>query len=313
MTLTQLSIDLIQTSDPLKAIFSALNDVWVPRDSDVDNFYTERERETNRIEVYIRDTYFEVYDLLLQRIRGNDTAEWLSQETGPILFMDGLSIREANLLRAFFEQQGFEIIEYTHGFSQIPSDTQPFLRKVFGMASLQRSRKWNDFQIIPIPSGEVPTFLPQEEKVILWLSFPDEILHHTRGRVATPSEALAKSKEALSKIIARLQPKQLTVTSDHGYLYVKFATLFWKMNRSDERMLRGAFGASRGLPLDEVNPDLERLRGLGPDQSYVTFDKEGCYVRGRYYWGVSGKQSDIAHGGLSFMECLTPIIRLSRR
>ena len=46
--------------------------------------------------------------------------------------------------------------------------------------------------------------------------------------------------------------------------------------------------------------------------SPALFSDEGCYVRGRYHWGVQGPASDVTHGGISLMECLVPMMRIRR-
>ena len=61
-----LARDLIMADDPLAVLFAALNQVWQADDvDDVNAFFIRRERETNQLERFVLETFFDVYDLLL--------------------------------------------------------------------------------------------------------------------------------------------------------------------------------------------------------------------------------------------------------
>jgi hypothetical protein len=124
---------------------------------------------------------------------------------------------------------------------------------------------------------------------------------------------ILRTADTLLKILNRLETEQVTISSDHGYIYVPSAALFWNPAQKDRRVLRRLFGAQRGLLFDGKKiADFEPLRQLPGDQAFALFDERGCYIRGRWYWSIGGKQSDIAHGGISLMECLVLVIRLTR-
>jgi len=314
MNLNNLATQLLTQDDPVGLLFQALNDVWTPGDSgDVDTFYVQQERETNNLEEFIRDTYFELYDVLLERARSqNRAAEFDSQEAS-IVVLDGLSLREANWLMPRLKDKGFGIVQYSYAYSGMPSTTQAFFRDVFGVpGAAAMPKKWQGFNFRSIRAGDVPAFL-DGPKALVWLSFPDELMHPMRGKGVTPSFALQRTEEALLKILNLLETPEVVLTSDHGYIYAQSAALFWHAPVSNRKVLLKLFGAQRGLPADTAKgQEFEGLRALPKDQTYVLFDDRGCYVRGRYYWSAPGKQSDVAHGGVSLMECLVPIIRLSK-
>ena len=315
MNLSSLAIKLLSQDDPVGLLFQALNEIWTPDDSgDVDAFYVQQEREINNLEEFIRDTYFELYDVLLERARSqNRAAEFATQEAS-IVVLDGLSLREANWLIPRLEQKGFGIAEYSYGFSGMPSTTQSFFRDVFGAAGAgAMPKKWQGFSFRSIRSGDVPMFL-EGPKALVWFSFPDELMHPMRGKGVTPSFALQRTEEALLKILNLLETEEVVLTSDHGYMYAHSAALFWHAPVSNRKVLLKLFGAQRGVLFDGTKAEeFEVLRALPKDQTYVLFDDKGCYVRGRYYWSAPGKQSDVAHGGISLMECLVPVIRIIRR
>lgn len=314
MSLEAFARDLITSQDPLLAIFDRLREVWKPTEAmDIDEFYMARERETNAVEDFIIRSFYEAYDLLLAAIRRAEASPRFKPDDDKVVFMDGLSIREAGFLALSLEKQGYRVEEEsTFTLSHIPSTTQSFLKQYFGVSSLSSLKKWGNYTIAYVSSGEVPKLLPEQEKCIIWISFPDELIHHARGKVNTPKETLTKTWATLQKVLERLNPDRFLLTSDHGYMYAKSATLFLKAHKADERVLKRVFGAKRGLAPVEPSPELEQLRRISKDRSYVTFDEKGCYLRGRFYWSLPGRQADISHGGLSFMECLIPSMRIRR-
>ena len=62
-----------------------------------------------------------------------------------------------------------------------------------------------------------------------------------------------------------------------------------------------------------MGPGFDKLRQVPRSWTYALFDDEGCYVRGRYHCSVQGPALDIAHGGLSLMECLVPVMKVRRQ
>ena len=314
MNLSSLATQLLGQDDPIELLFQALNQIWASDgSSDLDAFYTHQEREINHLEEFIRDTYFEIYELLLERARSQDRVTQFASQEASIVVLDGLSIREANWLMPRLKEKGYEITDYSYALSGMPSTTQTFFRDVFGVAGAgAMPKKWQGFSFRSVRSGDVSMFL-EGPKALVWLSFPDELMHPMRGKGVTPSFAMQRTEEALLKVLNLLETAEVVLTSDHGYIYAQSAALFWHAPVSNRKVLLKLFGAQRGLLFDGTKAqDFDVLRALPKDQTYVLFDDKGCYVRGRYYWSAPGKQSDVAHGGISLMECLVPVIRLRR-
>jgi hypothetical protein len=101
----------------------------------------------------------------------------------------------------------------------------------------------------------------------------------------------------------------VTIASDHGYIMVNSV---WALAGGDRKFLKEqVFGSSRYVKITEAEQkDLERLRRLPTDTSYVLIDDNYCYVRGRYFWPIEGYGKVVAHGGLSLMECIVPQIKV---
>jgi len=279
----RLARDLITADDPLAVLSTALNQVWQADDvDDVNAFFTKRERETNRLERFALETFFDVYDLLLARIRQERQRSRFEGANGPLIILDGCSIREANLLIGRLQEAGYRVTDYSYALSEVPSGTMAFNRSAFGTARVASLRQWREYQVVSIQSAELPVLLPAVSDVLVWISYPDELLHKVRGEAVTPQEAFDRTVKVLLATLDTLEADEFLVTSEHGYLYVENATLLCR-------------------------------RG-GTRRCYVSFlAGDGCYVRGRYHWSVQGPASDVAHGGLSLMECLVPVMRIARK
>jgi hypothetical protein len=307
-----LARDLITADDPMAVLFAALNQGWQADDvDDVNAFFIRRERETNRLERFVLETFFDVYDLLLACVRQERGLSRFDGAKGPIIILDGCSVREANLLRGRLEEAGYRVANYSYALSEVPSSTVAFNRGVFGTARVASLRQWHQYQVVSIESGKLPVLFSAASDVLVWISYPDELLHKVRGEAVTPQEAFDKTVGVLLATLDGLEADEFLVTSDHGYLYVENATLFWSAGR-DAKVLRQLFGGRRAVPAGDVGPQFDRLRQVPRSRTYALFDDEGCYVRGRYHWSVQGPASDIAHGGLSLMECLVPIMAVRR-
>ena len=308
-----LARELIIADDPLAVLFAALNQVWQADDvDDVNAFFTKRERETNRLERFVLETFFDVYDLLLARVRQERERSRFGGANGPIIILDGCSIREANLLIGRLQEAGYQVADYSYALSEVPSSTMAFNRSAFGTARVASLQQWRQYQVVSIESGKTPILFPTASDVLVWISYPDELLHKVRGEAVTPQEAFDKMVKVLLATLDGLEADEFLVTSDHGYLYVENAMLFWKASRGDEKVLRQLFSGQRAVPVGDMGPQFDSLRQVPKPRTYALFDDEGCYVRGRYHWSVQGPAPDIAHGGISLMECLVPVMRIRR-
>ena len=56
---------------------------------------------------------------------------------------------------------------------------------------------------------------------------------------------------------------------------------------------------------------LKILKKLSKD-GYVTEIEDYVLVKGRWFWSAKGRFSPIFHGGVSFMECFIPVIKLRK-
>ncbi len=307
---------LVAAEYPLAVLYETLVALWGATGGvdDVNGFFREREAATNRLERFVHDTYFEVYDILLECIRAEDRARYFTPGAGPVVLLDGMSIREAALLPARLSPHGYTVEATGFALSEAPSSTRAFTRQIFGTHSITTLKTWDGFQVMPVRSGEVPAVLPAGPDVLVWLSYPDELLHKVKGQALTPAEALDKTVAALLEVLDKLEGSRFRLLSDHGYVYAPSARFIWKAPRGDEKVLRRLFGGVRWVPAEKMtDPAFDGLRAIPPQRAYALFDEQGCYIRGRYGWSTQGSgQGDVDHYGLSLMECLTPRLTVRR-
>jgi len=314
LKIDEVLLSLIETEDPIRVLWEALVGIWeveqVP--DNIDDFFLERERVTNHLERIAHECFFELYNLLIDRVNGSKTERVLADEDETLILMDGLSIREASLLSPALAKAGFDLYETDYSFSAIPSDTQPFVRRFFGTSSPSAIRGGEDFAFEYVEAGRVKDFFPRRGKLVVWISFPDQLMHHA-GRIVTPSEAFAKTKETLLKVLQNSARTQATITSDHGYIYAQRSIEHcWPPSREDERLLRGIFGSGRAVRVTEVSGPDRRKLDRPQDKRYVVEEDDHYCVVGRYYWSTTGRGSDVSHGGISLTECLVPVLKIRK-
>ncbi len=277
---------LVESDNPVKETWKILVELW-NTNSGADEYFRQ-EDAVSEFERELNTVFFEIYDYLYKQIAKSS----FKFET-PLIIVDGMSIREGNLLFKDLKETGCEIVEHSYGFSALPSTTERF-REITGI------------KCIEIKSGKVPSEI--DFKLPVWISYPDEILHHA-ARIVPPPEAYNKTKHLLLEILRMIEGDDVTIASDHGYIMINSV---WALAEGDRKFLKEqVFGSSRYVKIAEIEQkDLERLRRVPTDASYVLIDDNYCYVRGRYFWPIEGYGKVVAHGGLSLMECIVPQIKV---
>jgi hypothetical protein len=275
---------LVECDDPIKEIWSILVQLWR---TDVSEYF-EQEYKVSEFEWQLNRIFFEVYDYLQKQIENTSF-----KFSTPLIIMDGMSIREANLLVKDLKEKGYSIVEYNYTLSALPSVTERFRDKI-------------KMDFTEIVSGKIPPDLNFEKPI--WVSYPDEILHHA-SRILPPPKAYEETKKVLFKILELAGKSEITIASDHGYIMVDAV---WPLTESDRKFLKEkVFGSNRYVKVTQIDKKaIERLNNLPRDFQYATKSNEYYCIKGRYFWPISGYISLISHGGLSLMECIVPKIRV---
>lgn len=182
-----------------------------------------------------------------------------------------------------------------HSFSALPSDTEFYVQKHFGVKNLsQLDGKDADFEFKKFHKPEnLESYYPSDDRVVIWSRLPDNILHEQKEgfEVSDLMRIYEKTKEMLESILRSLSENFSTiyVTSDHGYVTDAFA---WEGLRDFPSDKRYAVTVPERLK--------ERCRRVN----------EYWLLLGRYNAVKRGKHSHIRHGGLSFLEVITPFFEL---
>jgi len=277
----------VECQDPVEEVWKILVEIWKPCSNP--NAYFRQEEKASEVELKIHRIFFEIYDYIYNRIKA-----FSIPIERPLLIVDGLSIREGNLLVEDFQKNGYEVVEYGYTLSRLPSVTQRF-------------RNFLNQKYIEIKSGKIPSEVDPSKPV--WITFPDEILHH--AEFVQPPEAYERTKEVLFKVLDKLGQKDVTIISDHGYIMTDYV---WALESADRRLLKEkVFGAYRYTEIPAIDKNvLSKLKEIPKDVSYIYMDEEYCYVRGRFFWPISGYGKTVAHGGLSLMECIVPKFKVRK-
>ena len=90
-------INKLLIGNPVDAIFESLNIIW--QNSQGDDFYTKGEALTSKFEKQVYRIYPEIYDVILHNIERNTTIKEILEMDGYcLIIMDGMSLRETNLI-----------------------------------------------------------------------------------------------------------------------------------------------------------------------------------------------------------------------
>ncbi|MHA1380635.1 MAG: hypothetical protein ACTSRG_19890 [Candidatus Helarchaeota archaeon] len=308
--------NLIETDSPINVIWEALKAIWEVKDlseKSLKEYFKKGEIESNIFENFIHRTYFEIYEVLYNRIQQYSLQNILNQDKYAIIILDALSIREGNLLIPILKEENYEIQEYSYGFSTLPSDTVHFSKTHFQKTSPSTIKKGKNenFYYDHIKKGSIEFDCLNEEqskKVLLWATYPDELIHKS---TIPPDEAFIKTKELLIDILERIESDNFLIMGDHGYVMTQ---PIWQVGSQDKRFLNAIFKAERYKEKSKLNDkQIEKIEKMPPEFKYVYMDDNYSFVKGRFFWAVRGHSSNIAHGGLSFMECLVPIIKITKK
>jgi len=281
---------LVESKDPVCEVWRILTEIWRPLDDLKEHFSKDREKIASRFEYQLNRVFYEIYQHLHTSIH-----ESTKRFKSPLLIVDGLSVREGGLLARDLELKGYKVLRYWYSFSALPSNTSSFRKVLKG-----RFRE--------VKSGRVPSYI--DFSVPVWISYPDEILHHA-GRIISPYEAYERTRSVILKVLDRIVEKScvVTITSDHGYVVRDVQP--WPISKAVRTFLRSIFGGSRFVKVEDIDKNkLKHLKEIPEEDSYVFIDDEYCYVKGRYFWPIQGYRSNVDHGGLSLTECIVPLIEV---
>jgi hypothetical protein len=288
LQLADLLRQLIQADDPMPVVWAYLQSLWRPEEESGETYFKQGEKRTMYLEKVLGAAYPELYrEILPQRCsRYNLDVESIDV---PIIWMDALSLREALLLCRDLDAD----CGLSFAYSCLPSETAFYKEAIF-YPWAAKTAEIKDVNRLSLDGDEQG----------VWCPIPDKELEDIKGRVKvrTQTDIYEKSRQVLLNICERLYGNEFLVTSDHGYISTE--THFLPLPKRVQGAMQAIFGASRYAEVETRADDLVKA-------GYIV-EHDGYYLVGnRYAWATRGKYKVMLHGGISLLECLVPVLRIS--
>ncbi len=288
---------LIEEPDSVDAVGRELIRLWTDnaRNNCLEEHYYKGEESIKDLENLLVSSYPEFYDALAKTCINRKSVFDLFPNA-KIIVMDGMSLRESTLLFNEIMHKGFSV-KQEFNFSSVPSDTENFREKI--------GYKKRNFSTV---NSENDINLLTNDNQFLWSYFPDILLDkiqvgHTK--ISSLTQMYGTVEKIVLSLISKIESDTILITSDHGYIMTESGLNFPLDNKAKNECQK-AFGSKRYVSMDNLY--LDNLVSKG----YIK-DFNGYYVaKSRYLWPVPGKYSIYIHGGLSLMECFTPVLIIER-
>jgi hypothetical protein len=301
---------LIQTDDPLQALYQVLTDeIWTSerfaqarQQGDLSAYLREGEHAASTLEHDVYAIYHDVYALLeADDPRRDRVAQIRAWEQYTLLFIDAFSLRELPLIRQVLAAHNLTP-RVDFALAPLPTETGDCAHYHFNAAGPSdmagRSHHYS-FAFRHVTSERwQPDFSSTERKRFIWYAFPDDYFglkatDYAR-HVVQPVEAILEAVLGDPHLVY-----PLVITGDHGYLW-QGGQCAWPVEDAQEQaILAEHFKLGRST---RATTDALAATGKAWVQGSV-----GA-ARGRFAWGglVRGSGSLFKHGGVSLMECLVP-------
>lgn len=292
---------LITENDPVVGVVACLRRLWSDPNA-LDKRQLEKlEFQSRLLEQVVHSQYPNLYDDLVERI-GTGFDPLADVSSGCCVIADALSLREGfQLERDLADEQEWDVeLDWTV-CPALPTRTRFATQTWFDSHAPSAVRR-DDYEYI----GGENIRVPNTDPAYVWMRFPDEKLHGAvEGRhVVEPiADVYDHTKRILTNIVEQATHDSVVVTSDHGYINFAGRNPYSLLEDAEE-IFEAKFD---GRFCEVVNS--HPLREL-EEQGY-TVRSDGYYlVAGHYEWG---RHSTITHGGVSLLECLTPVLRIDKQ
>jgi len=290
---TNFIMKLIESDNPVSVVGERLLKIWLDgakQESKIGDYYYKGDEKVRDFEELILKSYWELYDLLTKAcLREKDVFQLYPDAA--IVIMDGMSIRESALLYSLLKDKGYHV-KHELNFSAVPSDTELFREKI--------KKSMDNFSQINNPEN---IRLTGNEKYV-WSYFPDIMLNKIKighAVISSLEEMYKVVEKIVLEVLAKMKAKKIVITSDHGYIRTEAGFVFSVPDKA-KRKFQQVFGSKRYVKMGDT--DVEYLIKEG----YV-MEFNGYYLaKSLYSWPVRGRYSIYIHGGLSLMECFTPVL-----
>lgn len=285
---------LIESENPTSLVANRVLDIWLEKVQDkIGDFYYKGEEEVKAFEELILKSFDEFFYILAKSCVTEPSIIKKKAESTSFVVMDGLSLREGALIYNVLKKEGYET-KMSYGFSAIPSDTHTFQENLdVSMGSFRQIKSHKNIRV-------------RGDERYLWSYFPDIMLdriHVGHAVISSLEEMYDITAKIVKVLVSDLKADRIVILSDHGYIRSEAGFVFSVSDKVKSR-LQDVFGSKRFVSMDDVD-----LSDLVRDGCVCEFG--GYYLaKSRYVWPVKGRYSIYLHGGLSLMECLTPVIEV---
>lgn len=249
---------------------------------------------------------------------------WQEQKMGcAVLILDGLSLREAPWIIEQAKERGYKVDARVTA-SELPGDTRTFARAL-GLqqrSSLENNHAPATFKLAGAHTDtssnnwtDCASLIGAQPQWFFWHHWPDNRIHDLGGQSGHGLQDLSKEiEERLSDssfwtLIERLMyGRKLLITSDHGYAA---SGLFHDItDLAQVAHLKSVF--SSGRYTTSASADTNEIWIPPIDMNIDNSKPDTRMVLGRRRWKSPGGYPTLTHGGLSILECASPLIELSR-
>jgi hypothetical protein len=292
---------LLTEENILDGAFECLRRIWAdPKALDAREL-SNSEYCSRRLERELDRLYPPIYDELIDQMGDHPVT---TADSGSVVIMDALSLREGFLLeRELQAEHDWDVSFSWAPIERLPSETE-FITRAWFDSHAPSAVSRSDFRFIG--DMNVPQ-LPGTTPEYVWTRYPDKRLEAAmEGNYSTEevSDIYADVKKLLEDIINESLHSEFLITSDHGYINHLGNNPYSLRDDLEESLSKKFSGRYREVAngyayqqLDEANV-IERV-----DDHYI--------VRGHYSWTKRGATKRIMHGGLSLLECITPVLRIN--
>lgn len=303
---------LVTAPDPLDPVFEHLTqEIWTSAAFSaaetagrLAQYLSDHEHAASQFERTVYDIYADLYGQLEGAHSRKQRLEQqvFDRDAFTLVIFDALSLREIPAVAGVMAEAGL-VPEISYGLSGTPSETVVFAKAHFnanGPSAIAdeplvppaafRHVKKKDWQ---------PDFKPGDRRRVVWALYPDNLFNLDHGAIDYGADIVAPVQQILRSILASDPVYPVIVTSDHGYLW-QGGQAAWPVDGDEAGVLAKHFkqGRCTGEATIELRTRTDKAWLSGQDAA----------ARGRFAWGgkVAGAIKLYKHGGVSFMECLTP-------
>ena len=292
---------LVREDNLFDGVFECLRRIWSDAEALDARNLSNSEYRTRVLEQELKQLYPEFYDSLVQQVGDHPV---VSAESGSVVIMDALSLREGfQLERQLSEEYEWEIELGWAPIETLPSETE-FITQAWFNKHAPSAVSRSDFRFVG--DLDVPQ-LPGTSPEFVWTRHPDKRLEAAmKGNYSTEDVAdiYADTKTLLEDIINESVHTEFLISSDHGYIN-HLGNNPYSLRSDLEDALSAKFsGRYKEVANGYAYQQLE-------DAGVIKRVNDHYLVTGHFSWTKRGGAKRIMHGGLSVLECMTPVLRIN--